>query len=74
LWGCSSNSPRSFENWEFERAVEEMARSTRQARIRQPAPLQVKPAAPDLKPTDSVEDSDERHPSRWKRKLKASYA
>lgn len=74
LAGCSSSSPRSFENWEYERAVEELARSTRQTRIREPAPLQVKPPAPGLKPTNSVEDSDDRHPSRWKRKLKASYA
>jgi hypothetical protein len=72
--GCSFGSPRGADRWTFERAAKELARSTRKSRVRAPATPQVKPAAPDVKPSDSVEDSDDRHPSRWKRKLKASYA
>ena len=72
--GCGMSGQSRYESWQFERTVEEIARSTRHtSQSAPPVTRQVKPAAAQSKTTDS-RDYDERHPSRWKRKLKAAYA
>ena len=35
---------------------------------------EAEPTTPDAKPVDAEEDSDDRHPSRWRKKLRAKYA
>ena len=73
---CGPAGNSQYQTWQFERAVEEMARSTRRAgAVSPPAPHETKsPAAGQPKTTESTRQYDERHPSRWKRKLKAAYA
>ncbi len=74
LSGCAVGGRNNYEVLEFHKAVEELARSARPMHAREPQPTtRIKPAI-QPKPTDSAEDSDDRHPSRWNRKLKASYA
>lgn len=74
--GCLATGGNRGQAWQFQRVVEEAARTTQRNRSsgpRSPAP-QAKPTNPQQKTTDTTNDSDERHPSRWKRKLKAAYA
>jgi hypothetical protein len=73
--GCMMSGGNRNQAWQFQRVVEEAARSTQRARSTGPRPAtpQAKPNSAQPKTTDST-DSDERHPSRWKRKLKAAYA
>ncbi|MEK6642488.1 MAG: hypothetical protein AABZ08_01150 [Planctomycetota bacterium] len=73
--GCLMSGGNRNQAWQFQRVVEEAARSTQRARSTVPRPpnAQAKPTSAQPKTTDST-DSDERHPSRWKRKLKAAYA
>ena len=74
--GCGPTSASHYQSWQFERAVEEVARTSRRtgnagapSTVRQNKSPTVSP-----KTTESTKQYDERHPSRWKRKLKAAYA
>ena len=74
--GCGLGGQSRYESWQFERAVEEMTRSSRRNTQQSSPPVtrQAKPPTQQPKTTESTKDDDERHPSRWKRKLKAAYA
>ena len=73
---CGPVDSTHSQSWQFERAVEEMARSAHRTGTvsAPPAVNEARPPAAQPKTTESTKQYDERHPSRWKRKLKAAYA